>query len=236
MLLYVIRHGEPIYNPDTLTPLGFQQAEALGHYFASVGLDAVYSSPNGRARQTAEPTCKALGLTMEIEPWTSEDLAWNSFHVEDEKGAHWIFSKRPAADFRSDGLDKAPYDDWLKAPGMERLADPHGGMRRIIDASDVFLRKLGYEREGGVYRIREANEKRIAVFCHGGFSSFWFSHLLNIPPHIFWSGFTIAHSAITKIFFANVPEGVTVPRCIELAATPHLYKDNVEVKDASYGV
>ena len=29
MLLYIVRHGEPIYSNDTLTPLGSKQAEAL---------------------------------------------------------------------------------------------------------------------------------------------------------------------------------------------------------------
>ena len=30
MILFYIRHGEPIYNPDQLTPHGHEQAEALG--------------------------------------------------------------------------------------------------------------------------------------------------------------------------------------------------------------
>ncbi len=29
MLLYYIRHGDPIYDPDSLTPLGERQSEAL---------------------------------------------------------------------------------------------------------------------------------------------------------------------------------------------------------------
>ena len=29
MLLFYIRHGDPIYNPDSLTPQGERQAEAL---------------------------------------------------------------------------------------------------------------------------------------------------------------------------------------------------------------
>ena len=30
MLLYFIRHGDPCYHPDCLTPLGLRQAEAIG--------------------------------------------------------------------------------------------------------------------------------------------------------------------------------------------------------------
>ena len=29
MLLYIVRHGDPIYQPDSLTPLGERQAEAI---------------------------------------------------------------------------------------------------------------------------------------------------------------------------------------------------------------
>ena len=30
MLLLYVRHGDPIYSPDSLTPLGERQAEAVG--------------------------------------------------------------------------------------------------------------------------------------------------------------------------------------------------------------
>ena len=112
MLLYVIRHGEPIYQPDMLTELGHKQAEALGRYFAGVGLDAVYSSPNTRARQTAEPTCRALGLEMRLEPWTSEDLAWKDFSLGFPDGSwRWIFTQPPEV-FRTGGLENTTWDGW----------------------------------------------------------------------------------------------------------------------------
>ena len=44
MLLYFIRHGDPVYSPDSLTPLGHEQAKALerrGHevvVISSVGV------------------------------------------------------------------------------------------------------------------------------------------------------------------------------------------------------
>ena len=34
MLLYFIRHGDPCYDPDSLTPLGLRQAEAIGRRLA----------------------------------------------------------------------------------------------------------------------------------------------------------------------------------------------------------
>ena len=52
MLLYVIRHGDPIYNPDSLTPKGKRQAEAVARRLSVHGLDRIFSSPLGRARKT----------------------------------------------------------------------------------------------------------------------------------------------------------------------------------------
>ena len=72
MLLYIVRHGQPIYGPDTLTELGRKQAEALADRFAVHGLDRIFSSPMGRARETAQPTADRLGLPVKIEYWTRE--------------------------------------------------------------------------------------------------------------------------------------------------------------------
>ena len=38
MILFYIRHGEPIYNPDQLTPEGHAQAEAVGTHLAALGI------------------------------------------------------------------------------------------------------------------------------------------------------------------------------------------------------
>ncbi|MBQ1256231.1 MAG: histidine phosphatase family protein [Clostridia bacterium] len=53
MILFFVRHGDPCYDPDSLTPLGLRQAEAVGRRLAGHGLDRIFSSPMKRARQTA---------------------------------------------------------------------------------------------------------------------------------------------------------------------------------------
>ncbi len=61
--IYVVRHGETAWNRDNLfrgradVPLnekGRMQVDALGRRLGAIRLAAVYSSPLGRARQTAE--------------------------------------------------------------------------------------------------------------------------------------------------------------------------------------
>ena len=61
MKLYFIRHGQPIYDPDSLTPLGHAQAEALSKWFLHRAPDKIYASSSNRAVQTSMPTCKLLG-------------------------------------------------------------------------------------------------------------------------------------------------------------------------------
>ena len=77
MLLYIVRHGDPDYVTDTLTERGKLQAEAVGKRIADSKIDRIFSSPMGRAKQTAEPACRLLGLNYTIEEWTHE--------VEDER-------------------------------------------------------------------------------------------------------------------------------------------------------
>ena len=70
MRLIMVRHGEPNYEKDCLTETGRQQAAAAAERLAREGITAVYASPMGRARETAEPACRLLGKTCCIEDWT----------------------------------------------------------------------------------------------------------------------------------------------------------------------
>ena len=61
MLLYFIRHGDPIYNPDSLTPLGERQAEAVAKRLALFGVNKIYASTSNRAILTATLTLTVHG-------------------------------------------------------------------------------------------------------------------------------------------------------------------------------
>ncbi len=52
MLFFYVRHGDPIYNPDELTPLGHRQAEAVAKRLSLYGIDKIYSSTSDRAYLT----------------------------------------------------------------------------------------------------------------------------------------------------------------------------------------
>ena len=91
MLLYVIRHGDPVYTPDSLTKKGRLQAEAVAKRLAVHGLDRIYTSPRGHARRTAQPTCDLLGIQAQVEPFMDENFAMERFGIDMPDGKrHWI--------------------------------------------------------------------------------------------------------------------------------------------------
>ena len=78
MTVLLVRHAESVapWTPGLdeytrpLTEKGFRDAERLVDSLASTRIDAAYSSPYIRARQTIEPIAKASGLAIE----TIDDL------------------------------------------------------------------------------------------------------------------------------------------------------------------
>ena len=79
MDLLLIRHALPIRvdggdgpADPALSETGRLQAEALARWLARESIDAIWSSPMRRARETAAPTETALGLTAEIDRELSE--------------------------------------------------------------------------------------------------------------------------------------------------------------------
>ena len=93
MIFFYIRHGDPIYDPNSLTPLGERQAEALSKRLAVYGLDKIYASTSNRAILTAKPTCELLKKEMELLDFANEEHAWRELTVprEDGKGINWLF-------------------------------------------------------------------------------------------------------------------------------------------------
>ena len=58
MLLFFVRHGDPTYHPDALTPTGERQAEEIGRRLARFGIDRIFASSAVRAQLTAKPTAE----------------------------------------------------------------------------------------------------------------------------------------------------------------------------------
>ena len=114
----LIRHGETAWNREevfrgradvALSERGREQARLVAEAVQERPIEAVYSSPLSRARDTAQPLAEALGLGIVVD----ERLVDMSF-------GEW--EGRPRAEVEK----KAPerYELWLKAP--ERFRAPAG--------------------------------------------------------------------------------------------------------------
>lgn len=225
MLLYIIRHGDPIYVTDTLTERGRLQAEAVGKRLASAGIDRVFSSPMGRAKETAEPTCRLLGLDCTIENWTHE--------VGDERlitypdGELKSISALQNTVFRENGNIDLTYDRAMESTGLNE-SRMNEALEYIEKNGNDFLERLGYRAENGVYKILRPNEEKVALFCHAVFTRTWLSVLLHIPLNIMTAGFQPTHTGVTVLEFKNNENGITAPKCFCFSDISHLYAEKLD--------
>lgn len=227
MLLYIVRHGDPDYEKDCLTERGRAQAEAVGKRIFDAGIDQIYASPMGRARETAAPACRLLGLACHIEDWAHE--------VEEERltpfpdGQMKSVSVVQNTYYREKGAIDLPYDRAFEAPGFS-TSQMDNAVARIEAGGREFLERLGYKEEDGVYRILRANEDKVALFCHTVMGRAWISRLLHIPIHLMWAGFQITHTGVTVLEFKNNENGVTAPYCRCFSDMSHLYAAGLDMR------
>ncbi len=229
MLLYLIRHGDPDYKNDTLTPLGQRQAEAVARRLAVNGIDRIYSSPLGRAVATAKPTSEILGLPIEIEEWCSESLAWKYFAGKMPAGnTTWAFHQQNTL-IKTEESMKYTNENWYELDCFNMINGKEG-YAYFQSAADDFLARQGYVREGAKYRIERANDDHVAIFAHQGFGMAFLSVLLQIPPQYVFASFDITHTGISIFHFANNEDGYSMPRCLCLSDTSHIYEDRLPIK------
>ena len=230
MLFFLIRHGDPIYDPDSLTPLGHRQAEALAKRLALYGLDEVYTSTSNRAKLTAKPACELLGLAPKELDFANEAHTWADLTVEREDGkpgVTWLFyNKRTVALLNSKEIRELG-DRWYDHPDLV-AHNYKKGIDRIYDASDEFFAGFGYrhERYTGRYATDHPSGKRVALFAHQGFGLAFLSCLLDIPYPMVCTHFDICPTGMTVIDFQSFGEFAT-PKVLVHSSDSHHYREGL---------
>ena len=213
MRILFVRHGEPDYTHDCLTPLGSEQAKAAAQRLREEGIEEIYTSPMGRARETAEETAKVLGLEPKILDFMHE-IYWGSsdgtpvfadghpWHIADEMAQQGWDMTDPA---------------WKTHPFFlhNRAVSE---VEKIEAGVDRWLASLGYEREGTCYRnVREDDAQHtVALFSHGGSSSAAMGRILNLPFPYMCAMLHLPFTGITAIRLDRHPGSLHLP-CLELA-------------------
>ncbi|XZE19283.1 histidine phosphatase family protein [Pirellulaceae bacterium SH449] len=179
MLIYIIRHGESLFNRENriqgqtdvaLSPFGEQQAAAIAETFQPGDLDAIFCSPLKRAYYTALPLSERLSL--ELQPM--DDL--KEIHAGIFSGLLWseVESRFPQY---SDGWNNMEYD----------FVIPEGESRRQLQVRGV--RALEH--------ITSLPYEKVAVVAHGGVLCAALKGILQVPPST--NPFSLFNASISRL-------------------------------------
>ena len=228
MLLFYIRHGDPTYTPDQLTPLGKRQAEAIAKRLAVYGVDTIYSSTSTRAIQTATPTCELLKKELTQIDFLNESHPWEHLtYIRSDGKRSWIPDNAEALGIILSPEMKKHGDKWYEHPDFKQY-----NYKEYLEQTDKNIDDLlashGYfhDRERRVYTADQPTDERVAIFAHAGFGSVFFSSLLDIPYHEFSIHYDLSHSSMTVIDFRE-RGGVFIPKILTFSNDSHLYREGL---------
>jgi probable phosphoglycerate mutase len=137
MDLLLVRHARPHRIEDAGTPvdpeltdLGLRQAEAMARWLADEPVDALYTSPMARARQTAAPLERALGMTAEVVDGVQEYDADSHDYIplEDLRADRERWQEYLAGHVQEDRSGFAE----LVVSTLEELIGRHRGQRIVV--------------------------------------------------------------------------------------------------------
>ena len=158
MRLLLIRHAEPDYVRDHLTPKGLREAALLADYLSRTDVDAWYVSPLGRAQATLGPTLARTGRTAQTLLWLEEFRGrCTNPDRPDEMTFPWCLSPRT---LQEHPLLMSPHR-WHEDSLLYK-----GNTVEIYDETsqqlDALLSEHGYQRSGAVYRRTDDGEITVA--------------------------------------------------------------------------
>jgi probable phosphoglycerate mutase len=187
--VYLIRHADALpsaeevtdggYDAQALSELGRRQAEALGERMRAVPLAAVYSSPIGRARETALAVAERAGLEVTIEHDLREVALGHIGPDADEAMPAEERSRLLRERLREIAVVAVTTGKWSSIPGSE----PSFALRARVTTT--------VDRLAGQYP-----GQRIAVVSHGGAINAYLAAILGIERDYF---FPAANTSISVV-------------------------------------
>ena len=201
---FLIRHAQTQWNGENrlqgcsdlpLSPLGVQQAERLGTYFATRQLTEIFTSHLQRSQQTAQAIVAGNGhrLAPSIEPELRE------MHL-----GCWEGLTPEEIDARYDGA----YQQWASRPSTVRIAnaEPHEAFRARV--RDVWHQLLAVRLEGDY-----------AIVTHGGVIAAILAELLGADYDAMLRRVRLDNAGITAL---ELPSGGGHPYVLWMNDTQHL--------------
>ena len=220
MRILIIRHGDPDYINDTLTEKGKREATLLAERLKKENIDAFYTSPLGRAKDTCLYVARAMGRESEVivKDWLHEFN--HPLILPSGRQRHMPWDMLPAEWTENEKM--YDYRRWHKQK-CYRKAKIKQAYNNVVEGLDDLIAGYGYIREENHYKVEEANTKTIALFCHFGAEMVLMSRLCNISPIPLWHHFTALPSSVTTLYTEERRKGIAVFRCAGFGDTGHLY-------------
>jgi probable phosphoglycerate mutase len=137
MELILVRHARPEHvvgapgpADPALTDIGHRQARAMAEWMAAEAIDALYSSPMTRARQTADPLSRAAGLATAlvdgVREYDAEDSSYVPLEVLRQDKALWRHYLAGEA-----ALDRSHFVTGVVST-LDDLVAAHRGQRIVV--------------------------------------------------------------------------------------------------------
>lgn len=199
---YFVRHAQTPWNSENriqghsdlpLSPLGRQQAERLGTFFASIHVQGIFTSPLQRSRETAQAIAagNGHGVTPVIDAELSEMHlgAWEGLTPADV-----------------DARYRGAYRQWLIRPSSVVIpdAEPHSAFRARV--SRVLERIVGRLGDG-----------EYVVVSHGGVIAALLADLLKADYDVLLRRLRLDNAGVTAIEC-----GLGSPYVLWINSTKHL--------------
>ena len=225
MRLLFIRHGDPDYALDDLTPVGKLEAELLAERIAPMDIAEYYVSTMGRARATARPTLEKAGRTATECDWLRE------FSIGVRRPDRGGEKSEVPWDWLPQDLARNPVlldrEHWYEHPVFAE-ADLKTAYDRVIVQFERVLAAHGYVRDGLCYRVERPCSETLAFFCHFGVSCVLMSRLMNVSPMVLWHGLAMAPSSVTTVYTEERRPGIASFRAAAVGDVSHLYAHGQE--------
>jgi len=221
MKIVIIRHAEPDYEHNTLTPHGFIEAKALGDFYDADDFDEIYCSTLNRAVFTCDAIVKGKKKYEKCD-WL-EEISKYPITVNGNTTCAW--------DFMPDYFEKMEnIYDFNKYADNEVLKTGNfkEHLNEIYKELELVLNKNGYYKENGYFRVEKANKKTILLVCHWGMMSVLMSYFMNIPFCVIANHMCCLPTGVTTFVSEERQEGIAHFRMLKFGDTTHLKVANVE--------
>lgn len=230
MKILIIRHGDPNYVDDTLTPKGWIEAELLSKRLEKINISKIYCSPLGRAKDTAKATLKIKNMDMEILDWLQEfpvpvkpDYEGNGLPVF-LNGYHCPWDITPQ--YWDKYKDILFSDNWMNHP-VYKTSGVYEYYSNVGKGLDNLLEKHGYIRREQLYDVTydARDNETIVFFCHMGLGLTLVSLLTKIPLPQIWHGFQLSPTSVTVVEMQRTPQfkNEAIARITQMGDLSHLY-------------